>query len=146
METLLAIAACLVASSACPVTPPESTVPVEQFTAVYERSGGLKATPQRLVVRPGRRVTATTTGASGRPRTARFRISVLKAKQLRNGLQSAHLDEIDPGAPGSCADCYVYSLSFREDTVSLSQADVPVWLNRTIERFEALIEAHLPFH
>jgi hypothetical protein len=144
--TLLAIAACVVASSACPVTQPEPTVPVEQFTAVYERSGGLKPMPQKLVVRPGRHVTATTVGASGRPRTARFRISVLKAKQLRNGLQTARLDEIDPGAPGSCADCYFYSLSFRGDTVTISQADVPVGLSRTIKRFEALIEAHLPFH
>ncbi len=147
VETLLAIAACVVASSACPVTPPEPTVPVERFTAVYERSGGLKPTPQKLVVRPGRHATATTVGPSGRPRTARFRISVLKAKQLRNGLQTAHLYEIVPGPPGPCADCYFYSLAFRGDSVNLSQSDVSAaGIGKTIERFEALVEAHLPFH
>ena len=147
MGTLLAIAACLVASPACPVTPPEPTVPVERFTAVYERSGGLKPMPQKLVVRPGRHATATIVEASGRPRTVRFRISVLKAKQLRNGLQTAHLDEIDPAPPGTCADCYFYALTFRGDSVSISQADVSAaGIGKTIERFEALVEAHLPFH
>ena len=144
---LAAMASCLVASAGCgPEPPPEPTVPVAKFSVAYERSGGLAPMPQKLVITPGRHAVATARGAGGRPQTARFRAAVGTVKRLRNGLSDPRFAAFGGGGPGNCADCYFYAIDYREHSVSVPQSDVPVWLGRTIDRLEALVEAHLPFH
>ena len=126
--------------------PVEPEIPIEKFAATYERSGGLSPSMQRFVVAPGRRAIVTTTVAGEQPETVRFRLSVLTAKRLRNGLAQAHFtgQEHPPATP--CADCYVYTLKYRGETVSFNQTEIPRWIKKTVGRFEALIEAHRPFH
>ena len=129
------------------MTPAEPTVPVERFSAVFERGGGFSPMPQKLVIRPGRRATATVVGTRGRLHTVHFRISVLTAKRLRNGLAQPKFDshESDPD-PGGCANCFQYTLEFKGKSISFWQNKTPPWISKTVQRFEALIEAHRPFH
>jgi hypothetical protein len=147
MSLLLATIACVVASSGCgPTEPaPAPTVPVSQFAVSYERSGGLKVMPQKVVIRPGRHAVATTRNGVG-VKTVRYRVPVRTVKQLRNGLSDPRFAAFEGGAPSTCADCYVYTIAFRGHTVTVDQSTVPVWLQKTITRLEALAGPHLPFH
>ena len=122
--------ACLAASFGCgPGPAPEPIVPVESFKIAYERSGGLKPLPQSLVVRPGRRAVATTLGPNGTKRTARFRVSVLTVKTLRNALRGSRWDTLSTVTdPSGCADCYLYSITYQGHSVHLLQNQVPEWL------------------
>jgi hypothetical protein len=144
---LAATISCLLAYPGCGTEPPpEPPVPVAKFSVIYERGGGLKPMPQRLVIRPGRHAIATTASATGRSRTVRFRVSVLTIKRLRAGLDDPRFDLLESSGPGNCADCYVYSIDYRGHAVSVAQVDVPRWLSKTIERFGALAGSHRPFH
>jgi hypothetical protein len=143
---LLATVACLVGSAACPVTPPEPTVPVERFSAVYERSGGFAPTTQRLVIRPGRHAVATYRPPDGPLQTARFRLSVLTVKRLRNALSQPHFPGYESPPNTTCADCREYRFEFRGDSVSFAENHIPAWLRKTVLRCDAIVEAHLPFH
>jgi hypothetical protein len=120
-------------------------VPIEKFSVSYERSGGLAAMSQKVAIKPGRRGEASAS-TGHETRAVRFRPSVLKVKQLRNGLSDPRFKLLESSPSGSCADCYVYSLVYREHSVSIAEPDVPVWLAKTIGRLEALVETHLPFH
>jgi hypothetical protein len=141
-----AIAACLVASSGCPAPePPPQPVPIERFSAVYERSGGLKPMPQRVVIRPGREA-ETATRSFDENSEVGFTISVLKAKQLRAGLSQPRFRAFDTTLPGNCADCYLYTIGFRGHEISFPQSEIPGFIRKTVARFEALYESHLPRH
>ena len=81
-----------VASFGCgPVEPlPEPVVPVSKFTVSYERSGGLKVMPQKVVIKPGRHAVATTRNGVG-VKTVRYRVPVPTVKRLRSGLSEPPL-------------------------------------------------------
>jgi hypothetical protein len=102
--------------------------------------------PQKLVISPGRQAVVKTLGPGGEPRTARFRVSALTIKRLRNGLSDQRFDVFEGSGPGNCADCWVYSIDYRGHSVSVAQTNVPIWLRKTIGRLEALVESHLPLH
>ena len=120
-------------------------MPTEKFSVTYERSGGLKPMPQMLVIRPGRKATATTRSAGGESRTVHFRVPVPKAQQLRAGLSNPRFALLESSGPGNCADCYLYSIDYRGHSVSLTEVDIPGWLRKTVGRLGALA-AHLPSH
>jgi hypothetical protein len=147
MGALAAVIACLVAYPGCGAEArPVPVVPTEKVALTYERSGGLAATPQKLVIRPGRQAAATGTNAAGKKKTVHFRLSAPKTNQLRNKLLDRRFALLeDSVAPGNCADCYLYSIKFRGHSVSISQVDVPAWLAKTIGHLEALA-AHRPLH
>jgi hypothetical protein len=121
-------------------------VPVSRFAVTYERNGGLAPSPDKLVVRRGRRAAVKTTSAAGVARTVRFRLSVLTVKRLRNALSQPPFATWEGVPANGCADCYVYTLDFRGHSVSFPQNEIPIWLRKTVRRFEALVEAHRPFH
>jgi hypothetical protein len=139
--------ACLAASFGCgPVEPvPAPTPPISQFSVRYERSGGLKVMPQKVVIKPGRHAVATTRNGRG-VKTVRYRVPVPTVKRLRNGLSDPRFAAFEGGPPSNCADCYVYSITYRGHTVTVDQSEVPAWLQKTITRLEALAGPHLPFH
>ena len=147
MSLLLATMACVVASFGCgPVEPlPDQLVPVSKFSVSYERSGGLKVMPQKVVIRPGRHAVATTRNGVGVKRV-RYRVPVPTVKRLRKGLSDPRFAAFEGGPPSNCADCYVYTITYRGHTVTVDQSTVPSWLQRTITRLEALAGPHLPFH
>jgi len=147
MTLFLATMACVVASFGCgPVEPlPEPLVPVSKFSVRYERSGGLKVMPQKVVIKPGRHVVATTRNGVG-VKTVRYRVPVPTVKRLRNGLSDPRFAAFEGGPPGTCADCYVYTITYRGHMVTVDESTVPGWLRKTITRLEALAAPHLPFH
>jgi hypothetical protein len=143
MGALLATLACMVAAGSCGDPPPPP--PVEQFAITYERSGGLAAMPEKLTVRPGRNATMTVRRRNGGESVA-YRLGVKQVKKLRAAAETARISELPASEPGSCADCYVYSVTYRGESASVAEVDVPRRMQPLIDRAEALIAAHLPFH
>jgi hypothetical protein len=143
---LLATISCVLAFAACGDPPPAPTLPVEQFAISFERGGGLAAMPEKLTIRPGQNATVVALDPGGRRRSTQFRVSARKVKQLRAAAEAARIGELQPSEPGSCADCFVYTVVYRGETASLAQVDVPVRMRGLVSRAEALIAAHLPFH
>jgi hypothetical protein len=144
----MATVACVFAmgGSCEPEPPPRAPLPVAKFAFSYDRSGGLAPMPQRLVVRPGRKATAVAVGPDRKSHRVEFRLSVAATEQLRDAAEAANLAKIGAEAPGTCADCFVYTVAYRGDSVSIDQASLPPGLSKLVSRSEALIAAHLPFH
>jgi hypothetical protein len=145
MGALLATLACIVGMGTCGEPPPSATLPIERFAISYERSGGLAAMPEKLTVRPGRDVVITVRRRNGGDGVA-FRLGVEQTKKLRAAAETARIGEIAPSDPGNCADCFVYSVTYRGKSASVPEVDVPRRMQPLIDRAEALIDAHLPFH
>ena len=101
--------------------------------------------PQKVVIRPGREA-ETATSSFNEGSEVGFTLSVLKAKQLRAGLSQAQFRRFESPLPGNCADCYVYTITFRGHTISFTQSEIPIWIKKTVARFEALYETHRPRH
>jgi hypothetical protein len=149
MGLLATALACLAMTPGCGGPAVEAPPTVAQFTLSYERSGGLVANPRSLEVAPGRHATAkrrrSPTGG-GSLATAHFRIGVEQVRRLRNALERADFQGIaDPG-PGVCADCFHYSIDYRGHEVTFTDVTVPKGLRPVIDRIEAIIAHHLPFH
>jgi hypothetical protein len=118
---------------------------VAQFAISYERSGGLAAMPQKLVVKRGRHAAVTTRDADSlQPRTVRFRIGVNRVEGLRSALAKAGFETIEtPGPnPGACADCYLYAIDYRGHEASFSEIDLPKRLHGVVGQLEAVIASH----
>jgi hypothetical protein len=148
MGFVTAIVCLVVAGAPCEGPPAAPTAPpsVSQFAISYERGGGFAAMPQALKIKPGRRATVTALDAHGRRRSVEFEVAVKKVKQLRAAAETARIGEIAPPQPSTCADCFVYTVAYRGETVSIEEVDVPARMRPLIDRAEALIAAHLPFH
>jgi hypothetical protein len=125
----------------------ETPEPPSAFSIYYERGGGLKPMPQRLVVRPGRQATATIREGSDSRGTS-FKVGVRRIRSLQAALERADFETIGtPGPnPGVCADCFFYAIRYRGHEVTFNQAEVPKRLRPVVRQIEAMIEAHLPFH
>jgi hypothetical protein len=137
---------CAVAYPGCewPPEPKPDPVPtVSQFAVDYHRSGGLKAELLGLQIEPGRRAIL-----EARGETTRFRVAPKEIRSLRSGLEKANWKTIAKPASGSatCADCYQYSIEYRGLTVSFDEAIQTRRFDPAIDRLEALIDSHLPFH
>lgn len=145
MGALLATLACVVGVGTCGEPPLPPTPPIEQFAISYERSGGLAAMPEKLTVKPGRDVMVTARRRNGGEGVG-FRLGVKQTKKLRAAAETARIDELPSSMPGNCADCYVYSVTYRGKSASIAEIDVPRRMQPLIDRAEALIAAHLPFH
>jgi hypothetical protein len=129
-----------------PEAPPPPQLPVEEFAISYERSGGFAAMPQKLTIRPGRQATAVAVDPAGKRRSVQFRVAAKKIVQLRAAAEAAEIGAIAPEVPGTCADCFVYVVRYRSESVSLSQVSVPARMQGLITRLETLVTAHLPLH
>jgi Emfourin len=149
MGLLATALTCLAMAPGCGGPPVEAPPSVAQFKLSYERSGGLRADPRSLEIAPGRHATAKRRKLPSRSDsliTARFRVSVEQVKRLRNALEQADFQAIaDPG-PGTCADCFHYSIEYREHEVTFSDVTMPPELRPVVGRIEAIIVHHLPFH
>jgi hypothetical protein len=146
MGLLMAAISCALALGPCAEPAPLAASPAERFAISYERSGGFAAMPQKLTIRPGRHATVTALDAHGQRRSVEFRVAAKKVERLRAAAEAARIGDLAPSAPGSCADCFVYSVSYRGETASVAEVDVPARMRGLVNRAEALIGAHLPFH
>jgi hypothetical protein len=147
MALLATVLACLAATCGpATVQSPSPTSPsTSQFAISYERSGGLAAMPQKLVIRPGRHGILTTRGPD-ELRTSRFRVAPKRIEGLRGALQRADFGTVDTPEPSNCSDCYLYALRYEGREVSFSEVDMPERLHGVLDRLDKLIAAHLPRH
>jgi hypothetical protein len=151
LATALMICTALGAGCGGPPAAHAAPRPASHFTISYERSGGLRADPRSLTVTPGRHAAAKGRRLPSRPDsvlTARFRIGVGQVKRLRAALERARFTAIRAPKPETvvCADCFSYEILYRGHDVTFSDATLPRRLRPVVNRLEALIEAHLPFH
>jgi hypothetical protein len=120
--------------------------PASKFAIAFERSGGLKARVETLVVRPGLRAYAT--GPKGpRQASAHFRMEAPTAEALRRELAAAHFSHLQSTAnPATCNDCYVYSITYHGHTVLFFDSKVPHGLMEVVDALEGEVIAHLYRH
>jgi len=142
MGLLATALACLAMSPGCGGPAVEASPSATPFALTYERSGGLKATPQKLTIGPGRHAIATIADTRGGTKTVRFQIPRKRVQNLRQGLAQAHFSQLESPPPGNCADCYLYSISYRGHEVTVGQADMSDRLDDVVTELETLIHAH----
>jgi hypothetical protein len=120
--------------------------PASRFAIAFERSGGLKASVETLVVHPGLRAYAT--GPKGdRQAAAHFRMKAQTAEELRGELAKARFTHLKSSAdPATCPDCYVYSITYHGHTVLFFDSKVPDGLMEVVDALEAEVIAHLYRH
>ena len=119
--------------------------PASKFAIAFERSGGLKARVETLVVRPGLRAYAT--GPKGdREASKHFRMDAQTAEELRRELAKAHFTHLKSTTSATCNDCYVYSITYHGHTVLFSDAKTPHGLGEVVDTLEGEVIAHLYRH
>jgi hypothetical protein len=120
--------------------------PASRFAISFERSGGLKASVETLVVRPGLRAYATGPKGDGEA-SAHFRMNARTAEELRRELAKARFAHLESTAgPSTCADCYVYSITYHGHTVLFFDSMTPPGLMEVVDRLEGEAIAHLYRH
>jgi hypothetical protein len=153
MALLATVLACLSIQPACGGPALEKLPAVASFALVYERSGGLKPVPRRLKIGTNRNGAVEEIrpgigeGRAGRAGST-FKVSAKAIRGLRRALGRARFASLpSPGSsPGTCADCYSYEIRYRHHVVKFNDTTMPDALRPVVQRLEALIEAHLPFH
>lgn len=151
MALLATALVCTALSTGCG-GPPAAAVthaapkPASHFAISFERSGGLKASVETLVVRPGLRAHATAP-KGGRQASAHFRMSARTAEVLRRELARAHFTRLESSADPGCADCYGYSIAYHGHRVRFSASDdVPPGLMEAVDKIEGEVIAHIYRH
>ncbi len=149
MALLATALMCTAMSAACggpPAVPTHAAArPASKFAIAFERSGGLKATVETLVVRPGLRAYAT--GPKGpRQASAHFTMDARTAEELRRELAKARFTHLESTTTTTCADCYVYSITYHGHTVLFSDTKVPHSLEEVVDGLEEEVIEHLYRH
>jgi hypothetical protein len=120
--------------------------PASHFAIAFKRSGGLKASVETLVVRPGLRAFATAPKGDHEA-SAHFRMSARTAEELRKELAKARFTHIrSTSSSQTCADCYVYSIAYHGHTVHFPESSVPDGLGEVVDKLEAEVIAHIYRH
>jgi hypothetical protein len=120
--------------------------PASHFAIAFERSGGLRARVETLVVRPGLRAYATAPKGD-REASAHFKMNAGTAEAVRRELAKAHFAQLQSTAnPATCSDCYVYSITYHGHTVLFSDSKVPPALGEVVDALEGEVIAHLYRH
>ncbi len=150
MALLATALMCAAMSAGCGGPPAVPTAhaaprPASKFAIAFERSGGLKARVETLVVRP--RLHAYATGPKGpRQASAHFRMDAQTAEELRRELAKAHFAHLESTTSATCNDCYVYSITYHGHTVLFSDSKVPRSLEEVIDALEGEVIEHLYRH
>jgi hypothetical protein len=154
MRILATALACLCATCGSAVAvalPPElKPAPAASFAISYERGGGFAPMPRKLVIRPGRigTVTEVRPGPNEVESAAtRFKLKAKTIEGLRRALARADFARIrSPGPDTGCADCFLYEIRYRGHEVSFDQVSEPPRLRPVLDRLDAIVDAHRPFH
>jgi hypothetical protein len=150
MALLATALTCAAMSAGCggpPAVPPAHVAarPASKFAIAFERSGGLKAKVETLVVRPGLHAYATAPKGSSQS-SAHFKMSTRTAEELRRELARARFTHLKSTTDATCNDCYVYSITYHEHTVLFSESKVPRSLDEVIDALEGEVIEHLYRH
>jgi hypothetical protein len=120
--------------------------PPSHFAIAFERSGGLKARIETLVVRPGLRAYATAPKGN-RESSAHFKMNAGTAEELRRELAKANFTHLkSTTGPATCADCYVYSITYHGHTALFYASKVPQDLMEVVDALEEEVITHLYRH
>jgi hypothetical protein len=119
--------------------------PASKFAIAFERSGGLKARVETLVVRPGLHAYATAPKGSSQA-SAHFKMSARTAEELRRELAKARFTHLNSTTSATSNDCYVYSITYHGHTVLFSDSKVPGSLDEVIDALEGEVIEHLYRH
>lgn len=151
MALLATALVCTALSTSCggPAAAPvahAASRPASHFAIAFERSGGLRAKVETLVVRPGLRAYATAPKGDTEG-SAHFKMDAETAEELRRELAKARFTHLKSTAnPGTCADCYVYSITYHGHTVLFYGAKVPNSLLEVVDALEEEVILHLYRH
>jgi hypothetical protein len=127
-------------------TPAAKTRPASRFAIAFERSGGLKGSVETLVVRAGLRAYATAPKGT-REASKHFRMNADNAEEIRRELRKARFGRLKSSAdPGACADCYVYSITYRHHTVLFLESQAIGHLGEAVDSLEEEVIEHLYRH
>jgi hypothetical protein len=141
MGLLATALACLAVG--CPGPPAADAPPRQPFAIHFEKSGGLKPMPQELTIRPGRHAVATMAVTAVGSRTVHFRVSSKKVAALRRGLRRAHFSSLESSFPGNCADCFLYTIEYRGNEVTIDESSMPARLRDVVTKLETMIFVHV---
>lgn len=150
MALLATALMCTAISTGCggPPTVPAAHAaprPASRFAIAFERSGGLKARVETLVVRPG--LHAYATGPKGsRQASAHFRMDAQTAEELQRELAKARFAHLESTTSATCNDCYVYSIAYHGHSVLFTDTKTPHGLGEVVDALEAEVIAHLYRH
>jgi hypothetical protein len=150
MALLATVLVCTAMSAGCggPPAVPAADVaprPASKFAIAFERSGGLRARVETLVVRPGLHAYATGPKGSSQA-SAYFKMSARTAEELRRELAKARFTHLQSTTSATCNDCYVYSITYHGHTVLFSDSKVPRGLEEVVDALEGEVIARLYRH
>jgi hypothetical protein len=145
MRRLAATIACLAVAlivGGAPAAAGRGVTSPADFAISYERNGGLSGESASLVVHPGRHAVARTHGGRAGARTVRFRIAPARVRELERDLREAHFFRLGSRDPGTCADCFVYSIGYRGHQIFRVENSLTPQLAKVTLDLEALISAN----
>jgi hypothetical protein len=106
---------------------------------VYERSGGIAFTAQRMVIAEGGSATVEVQGPG--KIGAEFQLSDSELEELRGLLADATFES--PEASG-CADCYAYLIEHRGQRASFDQTNAPPGTEPLVAFLSEIVERETP--
>lgn len=101
----------------------------------FHRSGGLAGVDDRVTVKSDRHFVVRSRGSSAR----HGRLSAAAMDKLRHALSKAQLDRPVSQGQGGCADCFIYTITYKGHRVELSEDRVPARMRPAIDRLSRLI-------
>jgi hypothetical protein len=95
-----------------------------------------------LIVHPGRRAVAATSGGRGEKSRVEFTISRRQVLALERGLRQAGFFAIGDPGPSGCADCFEYEIRYRGHSLAIDESQMPSRLEPVIGELESVVTAH----
>ena len=141
MRKLTAIVAASALLTACGGD--DSPTPRPGAALTYLRTGGVAATPQRLVVEADG-ASSLATGVPGSRRRSRFTLSAEQSAELQELARKAELPALsaEPQGPVTCADCYLYRVTYAGVRVERAEPDLPAALAGLVSALQDVVAAH----
>jgi len=139
---------CVAISAGCGGAPAAHAAakPASHFAIAFERSGGLKASVETLIVRPGLRAYAM--APKGKSEVSKhFKMDAGTAEEVRRELAKAHFAQLpSESIPTTCADCYVYKIAYHGHIVRFLASNTPDSLGEVVDALEEEVIEHLYRH
>jgi hypothetical protein len=107
---------------------------------VYERSGGIAYTAQRMVIERDRSATVEVEGPG--KIGAEFELTDAQDEELRTLLSNATLES--PSESSGCNDCYAYRIEHGGDSASFDQTSFPPGTEPLVAFLSKLVERETP--
>ena len=106
---------------------------------VYERSGGIAFTAQRMVVQEDGSATVKVQGPG--EIGAEFEVPDAELEELRGLLAEATFESPEPSG---CADCYAYVLEHDGESASFDQANMSAGMEPLVSLLSEIVERETP--